>query len=154
MSFHAPIAVLHRSPEKEIELAVALSPEHMNVIGAVGSDPNVIFIGRASGERAVVRLEDRAPFVDVSQTEDTQLAGGFAGRNGDGESSVKKIYVEFTHGINLIDAACGACPKKSEVVATCVEGKLRAIEATAHRGEAKIADEALRDARVNEGGET
>src|SRR5207253_9443692 len=67
--------------------------------------------------------------------------------------SVEKVHVEFTHGINLINTAGGACAEKSEVVIARVEGELRAIEAAAHRGKTEIADEALRDTSVDESGE-
>src|SRR5438552_3572412 len=63
MGLHAPTAVLHGSPQEEVELTTILRLENVNVVGAVSSDANVIFVGRACGDWTVIGLEDRSSFV-------------------------------------------------------------------------------------------
>src|SRR6266516_7223528 len=55
MGLYAPTAVLHGSPQEEVELTAILRLENVNVVSAVGSDANVIFVGRACGEWRVHR---------------------------------------------------------------------------------------------------
>src|SRR5438876_10423547 len=116
MGLYAPTAVLQGSPQEEVELTTILRLENVNVVGAVSSDANVIFVGRACGEWTVICLEDRSSFVYISQAEDAEFPGGFVCRNRHGESSVGKINIEFTHGNNLIDAASGACTEQRSFI--------------------------------------
>src|SRR6516165_11314960 len=64
---NAPTAVLHRAPQQEVEFAVILRVENMNIVRAVGADANRIMIRRTQRRSATVGLKHRAAFVYIAE---------------------------------------------------------------------------------------
>ena len=147
---NSPTPVLNRAPDEEIELAVILRVEHVDVVRAVGADSDVVVIGGAEWRCTTVGFEHRATFVYIPKAEKAELADSAAAINGRCVGAVEEIDVEFAHGVGLIDAASRTRSEKSKVAGFGVEGKLRAVVAASYTGKAEVAYEALRDASVDQ----
>src|SRR4029434_5393540 len=102
---NTPAAILYGAPDEEIELAVILRVEDLNVVRAVSADADVVLIGGANWCRAIVGFEHRAALVHVAEAEERELARGAAAVEGCGVGTVEKVNVELAHGVDLIDAA-------------------------------------------------
>src|SRR5216683_5345233 len=104
----------------------------MDVVGTVGSDANLVFVGSAKRKRTVVSFQDRPSLIHITQRKDSQFSGAAMGIDGDGERAIEEVHMNLTHGIDLIDAASRPGTEKSDVTFTRVESQLNTIEAPPH----------------------
>src|SRR6267143_1972894 len=154
VDLRSPTAILQRSPQQKIELAVRVRMIDMDVVGTVGADADLILVGGTQRKRTVIRFQDRSSLIHITQREDSQFTGAGVGIDGNGERAVKEVHMYLTHGIDLKDAASRPSTKKSDVTFTCVESQPHPIETPTHSGKTEVADQPLSDAGIDKRCET
>src|SRR5689334_7544000 len=119
---NTPTAILNGSPEQEVELAVILRVEDMDVVGTISPDADVVMIGGSEGRRAIVGFKDRAAFIYVAEAEETKLANRVAAIDACCVGTIEEVDVEFSHSVDLINAARRTSAEEGEVAGFGVEG--------------------------------
>src|SRR5581483_6862547 len=146
----APASVLQRAPHQKINLAVTRRIENVNIVSAVRPNANMPVVRGARRSRAVIRLQNFAAFIHITQSKKPQLACRTPVPDRSRVCSVKQINVEFTHRVNLKNTSRRPRAEQREIARSGAHRKLRSVVAPLHRGKAEIPDESLRNPSVHQ----
>lgn len=121
MSKHSPITDLRGAPEQEIGLGFTRT-DGGEVVSPERGEANVAVIGGASGQRAIVNLQNGTAIM-IFDSEEAKLTGSAFGRELPGERGIVNVDIQLVYAAKLVNAFDRTSGKKGKVVGPVVRSK-------------------------------